>query len=42
MAHRYNFPDRTFTAGQVFRLRTGQGVDTQTDLYWGQPPGHLE
>lgn len=35
VAHRYNFPDRTFTAGQVFRLRTGQGVDTQTDLYWG-------
>ena len=29
------FPDRIFQAGQVFRLRSGTGVDTQTDLYWG-------
>lgn len=34
--HRYDFPDRVFSAGQVFALHTGIGVDTQTDLYWGQ------
>jgi len=33
--HRYHFPDRVFQAGQTFRLRSGTGVDTQTDLYWG-------
>lgn len=33
--HRYRFPDRVFQAGEVFRLRSGTGVDTQTDLYWG-------
>lgn len=33
--HRYYFPERAFQAGQVFKLRTGQGSDTQTDLYWG-------
>ena len=33
--HRYEFPDRVFQAGQVFKLHTGQGTDTQTDLYWG-------
>ncbi len=34
-SHRYRFPDRVFQASQVFRLRTGTGADTQTDLYWG-------
>jgi hypothetical protein len=29
------FSDRVFPKGQVFRLRTGQGVDSQSDLYWG-------
>jgi hypothetical protein len=33
--HRYDFPDRVFQRGQVFKLRTGVGTDTQTDLYWG-------
>ncbi len=33
--HRYHFPDRVFHAGQVFQLRSGTGVDTQADLYWG-------
>ena len=33
--HRYNFPDRIFEGGQLFKLHTGSGSDTQTDLYWG-------
>jgi micrococcal nuclease len=33
--HRYDFPDRIFQAGQLFKLRTGAGTDTQTDLHWG-------
>ena len=33
--HRYEFPDQVFSRGQIFKLHTGQGVDTQTDLYWG-------
>jgi micrococcal nuclease len=33
--HRYEFPDRLFQKGQVFKLHTGKGTDTQTDLYWG-------
>src|SRR5680860_1604211 len=33
--HRYGFPTRVFQAGQAFKLRTGAGTDTQTDLYWG-------
>jgi hypothetical protein len=33
--HRYEFPDRIFSAEQVFKLHTGVGTDTQTDLYWG-------
>jgi micrococcal nuclease len=33
--HRYEFPDRIFQKGEVFRLRTGTGADSQTDLYWG-------
>ncbi len=32
--HRYEFPDRVFQKGQVFKLRTGEGTDTQTDVYW--------
>ncbi len=34
--HRYEFADRVFQRDQVFRLRTGAGTDTQTDLYWGK------
>jgi hypothetical protein len=34
--HRYDFPDRAFQEGQTFTLHTGEGTDTQTDLYWGQ------
>lgn len=34
-SHRYEFPDRVFTAGQTFKLHTGSGSNTQTDLYWG-------
>lgn len=33
--HHYDFPDRVFTSGQVFKLHTGSGSNTQTDLYWG-------
>jgi competence protein ComEC len=33
--HRYDFPDRTFEKGQTFTLHSGEGTDTQTDLYWG-------
>ncbi len=33
--HRYDFPDRIFQKGQVFKLHTGEGTNTQTDLYWG-------
>lgn len=33
--HRYEFPDRIFEAGQVVKLHTGSGSDSQTDLYWG-------
>jgi len=33
--HHYDFPDRVFSNGQVFKLRTGSGSDSQTDLYWG-------
>ncbi|MHB9149135.1 MAG: S-layer homology domain-containing protein [Thermoleophilia bacterium] len=33
--HHYDLPDRVFTAGQVFKLHSGAGADTQTDLYWG-------
>jgi micrococcal nuclease len=33
--HRYSFPDRIFKKGDVFKLHSGQGQDTQTDLYWG-------
>jgi len=33
--HHYDFPDRIFQAAQTFKLHTGSGVNTQTDLYWG-------
>jgi len=33
--HRYEFPDRIFQGGEVFKLHTGVGTDSQTDLYWG-------
>jgi len=33
--HRYRFPDVVFKEGDVFRLRSGKGKDTHTDLYWG-------
>ncbi|MCE5252884.1 MAG: S-layer homology domain-containing protein [Actinomycetia bacterium] len=32
----YDFPSRTFSSGESFKLHTGSGVDTQTDLYWNQ------
>jgi hypothetical protein len=32
----YDFPSGVFSAGQVFKLRTGSGTDTGTDLYWGK------
>jgi micrococcal nuclease len=33
--HRYRFPDRAFAKGDIFKLHSGAGTDTQTDLYWG-------
>jgi micrococcal nuclease len=33
--HRYQFPDRVFKKGDRFKLHSGEGTDTQTDLYWG-------
>jgi hypothetical protein len=33
--HHYRFPDRAFAKGDVFKLHSGAGTDTQTDLYWG-------
>jgi micrococcal nuclease len=32
----YDFPDRVVSVGQFFKLHTGAGADTQTDLYWGK------
>jgi hypothetical protein len=32
----YEFPDRVVPVGQFFKLHTGAGADTQTDLYWGK------
>jgi hypothetical protein len=34
-SHRYHFPNRTFAVGNTFKLHTGSGTDSQTDLYWG-------
>lgn len=33
--HRYRFPDLVFRKGDVFKLHSGKGTDTRTDLYWG-------
>jgi micrococcal nuclease len=33
--HRYHFPDQVFKKGDIFKLHSGEGADTQTDLYWG-------
>jgi micrococcal nuclease len=33
--HRYRFPDQVFNKGDVVKLHSGAGVDSQTDLYWG-------
>jgi len=33
--HRYRFPDIVFRKGDVFKLHSGTGTDTRTDLYWG-------
>jgi micrococcal nuclease len=33
--HRYRFPDRVLNKGDIVRLHSGEGSDTQTDLYWG-------
>jgi hypothetical protein len=33
--HRYRFPDRAFAEGDVFKLHSGAGYETSTDLYWG-------
>jgi endonuclease YncB( thermonuclease family) len=33
--HRYEFPDEVFTMGQVFKLHSGPGTDSTTDLFWG-------
>lgn len=33
--HTYFFPDRVFQTGEVFKVHTGPGADTQADLYWG-------
>jgi micrococcal nuclease len=33
--HRYRFPDRVFKKGDVVKLHSGEGTETQTDLYWG-------
>jgi endonuclease YncB( thermonuclease family) len=33
--HRYRFPDRAYAKGDIFKLHSGAGSDTQADLYWG-------
>jgi micrococcal nuclease len=33
--NRYRFPDRVYEKGNLITLRSGQGAETQTDLYWG-------
>lgn len=33
--HRYRFPDLVFQKGDVFKLHSGKGKNTRTDLYWG-------
>lgn len=36
VGHRYEFAaDTTLPAGGTITLRTGQGTDTETDVYWG-------
>ncbi|MCX8031934.1 MAG: thermonuclease family protein [Thermoleophilia bacterium] len=31
----YQFPDFMFQKGDIFKLHSGSGTDTHTDLYWG-------
>ncbi|MBN1321759.1 MAG: thermonuclease family protein [Thermoleophilia bacterium] len=33
--HRYEFSDRVYAKGDLITLRSGQGTDTGSDLYWG-------
>lgn len=33
--HHYDFPNRAFTAGDEFKLHSGSGTNTSSDLYWG-------
>jgi hypothetical protein len=33
--NRYDFPDRVFQKGHAVTLHSGQGSNTQGDLYWG-------
>ena len=33
--HRYSFPDLVVKTGKIITLHTGEGIDTDTDLYWG-------
>lgn len=33
--HEYRFPDFTLAAGASVKVRTGNGTNTATDLYWG-------
>ncbi len=34
--HKYTFPDLTLLANAEVKVHTGRGVNTATDLYWGQ------
>lgn len=33
--HRYQIADCVFQKGDVFKLHSGEGADTESDLYWG-------
>ena len=35
----YGFPNRVFRTGDAFRLYTGTGADSQTELFWGRGSG---
>lgn len=39
--HRYVFPAFSLKPGKSVRLRTGQGRNTVTDVYWGQTEAYI-
>jgi hypothetical protein len=39
--HRYVFPSLSLKPGKSVRLRTGQGKNTATDVYWGQTETYI-